>query len=173
MLVPALVYKEELLKQFAKEMYTDRYFYYMGYTLGHELPTIDDSDNVFRWAIVDPKFNVVLGYFAYAISSVCSSVSNFGWYSFSETGTSLRLGAISKLVISDIKDKMNELFSQWHKVTWEMVSGNRVEPLYDKLLEEAASKGYQTYKNISHDCTKDQYGNFHDSIEYEVINPNK
>lgn len=40
MLVPAILYKEEIEKAFAKELYTNDYFYYYGFAYGNSLPEI-------------------------------------------------------------------------------------------------------------------------------------
>ena len=53
MLVPAITYKDKLDELFAKEVYTERYFYYVGYAYGFELPKIEVRDNYYQWAIVD------------------------------------------------------------------------------------------------------------------------
>lgn len=166
MLVPALYYKDELLKKFAKEIYSDRYFYYMGYRHGHQLPNIDDSDYGYRWAIVDD--DKVIGYFAYRIDVDVNSAASFGLYSFRDVDKNISRTAAR--LIEDVYQKMFELFDQYHRVSWSVVSGNPIEATYDRILQEAADRGYQTYRNTSHDCCKDNQGNYHNSIEYEVIN---
>lgn len=40
MLVPAILYKEEIENAFAKKLYTNDYFYYYGYVYGNGLPEI-------------------------------------------------------------------------------------------------------------------------------------
>lgn len=172
MLVPALACKDEILKKFAKEMYSDRYFWYMGYALGHELPSIDDSDGNFRWAIVDDKDpENILGYFAYRINLEWSSATSFGWYAFQNDNSCL--GKNVAYVVSDIKDKMFELFANYHRTAWCMIGDNPVESAYNKILKEAESQGYTIFKEVSHDCVKDEKGNYHDSIEFEVLNYSK
>ena len=170
MLVPALYYKDEILKKFAKEMYSESYFYYMGYRHGHQLPKVDESDFNYRWAIVDE--DKVIGYFAYRVNvDYGNSVTSFGLYSFRDEDKNISRATVR--LIEDVYNKMFELFSQYRRVSWCVVSGNPVERTYDRLLEEAAELGYETYKHTSHDCCKDNQGNYHDSIEYEVINKKK
>jgi len=67
MLVPAIIYKDELEKKFQNEIYTERYFYYVGYAYGFELPKIEVRDNYCQWAIVDKDEydEELLGYLAY------------------------------------------------------------------------------------------------------------
>lgn len=80
MLVPAIIYKDELEKMFAKELYTEDYFYYYGYKYGACLPEITANDYDVKYAIVNHKG--LIGYFAYKIDEANDTVCNFGLYSF-------------------------------------------------------------------------------------------
>lgn len=44
MLVPAVLYKNEILKKFQEKLYTKEMFYYMGYVHCHELPDLTPRD---------------------------------------------------------------------------------------------------------------------------------
>ena len=63
MLMPAIAYKEEIEKAFAKDLYSKEYFYYCRYVGCGSLPEIRAEDNCYQYAIVD-KVRVV-GYLAY------------------------------------------------------------------------------------------------------------
>ena len=52
MLVPAILYKDEILKAFSRELYTEDYFLYNGYAHCNTLPEIRLENNVYQFAIV-------------------------------------------------------------------------------------------------------------------------
>jgi hypothetical protein len=168
MLVPAICYKEELLKKFSKEIYTDRYFLYAGYPHSHQLPVIDDSDDNYRWAIVDkdpesddPSNLVPIGYLAYKVYSDTNSVENFGLYAFEDIPKSSCLG-------TDVRDKLIELINTYHRVSWRMIGGNPIQHSYDWVVKKYNGNIVQL-----HDVLKDSYGNYRDEFIYEIINPEK
>lgn len=160
MLVPAMAYKDKLLEKFAKEMYTDRYFYYVGYGHSHSLPQITDSDNTYQWAIMsDDK---IVGWFAYKIYSDIDSVENFGLYSFNDDDSSIMRNALS--LGKDVYNKMEELIKSYHKVSWRVIGGNPVIGSYDRLC-----KKFYGNKVHLHDTCKDNHGKYHDEFIYEII----
>lgn len=168
MLIPALCYKEEMLKKFAAEMYSDKYFLYMGYAHGHTLPNLDDSDHNYRWAIVDkdpesdnPDDKILIGYLAYRIYSDTNSVENFGLYAFDNTPKDSCLG-------TDVRDKLIELINTYHRVSWRMIGGNPIQHAYDWVVKKYNGNVVQL-----HDVTKDLQGNYRDEFIYEIINPER
>ena len=78
MLEPAIAHRDELVSLFAKEIYSDDYFYYVGYPHWFGIPEIgtasgDEGWNCdVRWAILDDE--KVIGYFAYRIDSIFNSI---------------------------------------------------------------------------------------------------
>ena len=84
MLKPAMLYKEELLRKFSEEMYSDRYFYYCGYPFQYDLPKIVDSPNDREYAVISNDDETkVIGYIAYREDSYTSCAYNFGLSHFS------------------------------------------------------------------------------------------
>ena len=61
MLVPAVLYIEDIQKAFAKELYSRDYFYYNGYAHCNTLPEINLEDNVYHFAIVSKEEKLVGG----------------------------------------------------------------------------------------------------------------
>lgn len=155
MLVPAISRSEELAKKFAAEIYTEKYFFYCGYQHTHELPKFTAEDNHYRWAIVRESDNEVVGYVAYFIDGVTDTVRNFGLYSFGD-------GDIT--VGADMKELMWDLICGHHRVEWCVVCGNPAEISYDWLC-----KRYGGNKVVLHQCVKDNYGIYHDSAIYEIV----
>lgn len=153
MLVPALLYKDKLLELFAKEMYTDNYFLYMGYLHGHQLPNITDEDCTYQWAIINSN-DEVIGYLSYRIYG--DSVINFGLYSFDRG---------NPIVGKELFNKMEELAKNYHRIEWHMVGGNPVKKHYDKFCQK-----YNGNVIVLHDVMKDSNGNYRDEYIYEIIN---
>lgn len=172
MLAPAIAYKDELLKKFAKEIYTEKYFYYIGYGHAHDLPQIADSnsDNAYMYAILDIRKEII-GWFAYRIYTDTNSVENFGLYAFDDPDYSIVRNALT--LGRDVHSKLYELVEQHHRVSWRAISGNPVINSYDGLLKEFSNKGYMVNSVRLHDITVDAKGTYHDEIIYEVINERK
>ena len=167
MLVPAIVYKDEIEKQFAKRMYSDDMFYYQGYAHGHEMTEIKPQDNVYQWAIVgynlkDYARNFVIGYFAYRIDPATDNVYNFGLYSFDKGNA---------LIGYDVFKKMEELINEHHRIEWRCVGGNPALRGYKKFAMRIATKHPHWIVNMHQmrDVTKDNQGNYHDEYIFEIV----
>lgn len=166
MLVPAICYKDEITEQFAKEVYSDRAFYYIGYGHAHCLPTIEVRDGIYQWAIVNG--DKLLGYFAYSIDLETDCVDRFGLYGFDE-GTAAERAAV---IGSDVADKLDELVTNHHRVSWRVIEGNPVKRVYDCLIDRYSAT-YSTTVVQLHDVTRDNHGSYCDEFIYEIINPSR
>ena len=158
MLKPAILYKEELEKKFGNEIYTEKYFYYIGYAYGFELPHIETHDCYYQWAITEKIDNFtdrVVGYLAYRIDAQTDNVDRFGLYSFVEG---------NQTVIKDTYNMLEKLVRDHHRVEWRVIDGNHAKRGYDAFCKK--HKG-----NIVclHDVTKDLKGNYHNEYIYEII----
>ncbi len=156
MLKPAILYKEELLKKFSEDIYTERYRFYSGYTYGFELPTIEVKDNHYQFAILEDVSERLIGYLAFSIDTYTNSVYNFGLYSFDE-------GNIT--VIWDTYKMLERLIKKHHRIEWRCIGGNHAERGYDHFC-----KKHNGIKHILHDATKDADGNYVNVFIYEIIN---
>lgn len=154
MLKPAILYKSEIEKLFAEVMYSDDYFYYMGYAHGHVLPEVKPTDNIYQWAIVN-KANEVIGWFAYRIDQETDSVYNFGLYSFDKGNV---------LIGKDVFEKMEELIARYRRVEWRVIEGNPVIRSYDKLCEK-----HNGNKVTFHKITKGPDGTYRNEYIYEIL----
>jgi hypothetical protein len=155
MLVPAILYKAEIESAFAKELYTDGYFYYSGYAHCGSLPEINAEDLVYQYAIID-KSEKLIGYICYQVTSSGDCAYNFGLYSFDRGNC---------IIGKDLYEKMEELVSTYHRVEWRMVGGNPVQKHYD-----AFCKRHNGNRVTLHDMCKDKYGKYHNEYIYEIIN---
>lgn len=155
MLVPAILYKDQLTKAFSEIMYTDNYFYYNGCGYCHSLPEIKPQDNVFQFACITGEANTVVGYFAYTISPETDTVWQFGAYSF--YGKNPVFG-------KDVLAEMKRLIKEHRRIEWRMIGDNPVQPVYDRLC-----KHYGGNKVVLHDVCKDNHSKFHDEHIYEIL----
>lgn len=187
MLVPAIVYKEEIKKQFAKRMYDEDMFYYQGYAYGHEMTEIEPQDNLYQWAIVGQitekeatiipaaennalkwipyKYHYgqkLIGYFSYRINPATDNVYNFGLYSFDKGNA---------LVAHDVFKKMEELIKEHHRVEWRCVGGNPALRGYENFATRIAEEIPYLKVNIHQmiDVAKDNQGRYHDEYVFEIV----
>lgn len=155
MLEPALLHKEELLKKFAKVMYTHEYFLYSGWPNDYRMPNISDEGECRRYAVIN-KDGEVTGYIAYTIDPSLLSVSSFGLYSFTD--------GLNMTLAKDLSELMESLIKTYHRIEYQMVGGNPVEKSYDRFI-----KKYGGEKHVLHDYLRDNYGKVHDRVIYEII----
>lgn len=158
MLVPAICYKDEIERLFAREIYTDKYFYYSGYAHSHELPNISAKDYEYQYAIVTSA-DKLIGYLAYRVDTSSNCAYNFGLYSFDKG---------NPLIGKDLFGKMEELVKQYHRVEWKMISGNPVQRHYDRFCVK-----HHGNIVVLHDVCKDSKGKWHDEHIYEIVNERK
>ena len=156
MLVPAILYKKEILTKMQEYNYTEDMMYYTGY-LGNALPSIEEDTNgkLYQYAIVND--GKLIGYFTYQIDWYNSCVYNFGLYSFDKNNRQIGL---------DIYKELKKLINDYHihRIEWRMVSGNPVEKHYDKFCQK-----YHGKKLVLTDVLKDRYGKYHNDVIYEII----
>ena len=158
MLLPAILYKEQITKEFQKQYFTEDMFFETG-CLEQWSPQIFDNleQGKFQYAIVNND-NKLIGYLSYEIDYYASQVYKFGLISFDKGNL---------IVARDLFNKLEELVSKFHRVEWRMVGGNPVERNYDRFCEKHHGK-----KHILKDAIKDAKGNYRDNIIYEIITEN-
>ena len=154
MLKPAILFKDELEKLFSAEIYTDRYFYYVGYPYEFELPNISIRDGYYQWVMVDEN-DTILGYLAYHVDVYADSVDRFGWYSFSDG---------NQTVIRDCYEKLEELIREHNRVEWRVIEGNHAKRGYDNFC-----KKHNGNCVCFHSVTKDTKGNYLNEYVYEIV----
>lgn len=157
MLVPAILYKEQIATEFFKRYYTDEMMYYQGW-LGSDYaePTSTPGENNIQYAIVDSDKNL-LGYFCYYRDWYSNVVNRFGLFSFSKGN--LTIGR-------DVYAEVSKLLSEVHRFEFRMLGGNPVERHYDKFCATHNGNKY-----ILKDAMRDRHGIYHDDVIYEIINP--
>ena len=155
MLVPAILYKEQIKKEFQKYYYTTDMVYETG-CMCNWSPEIAECPNEsqFQYAIVD-KNEKLIGYLGYSVDWYASKAYNFGLFSFDRG---------NPLVGRDVFDKLEELIKTLHRVEWRAVGGNPACRGYDSFIER-----HNGTKHILKDSIKDKNGEYHDDIIYESV----
>ena len=157
MLVPAILYKEEIQTKMLEYNYTEDMMYYTGY-LGNSLLSIEENNDgsLYQYAIVTREGRLI-GYFTYWIDWYSSCAYNFGLFSFDRHNVTIGLD-----VYRELKKLINDY--HLHRVEYRMVSGNPAEKHYDKFC-----KKYHGRKIVFTDAFKDRCGKYHNSVVYEII----
>lgn len=157
MILPAILYKDQIEHEFKRHYYTDEMMYYNGY-IDNSYPTVSENPNesTFQWAVVNDNGNLI-GYISYYVDWYSKSATRFGIFSF-EKGNVL----MGKAVIQVLNDLLYKY--KMHRISWLMVSGNPVEDSYDRFCEK-----HHGCKYILRDVFKDRLGEYHNSCQYEII----
>lgn len=170
MLKPALMYKEKIEKCFAEIMYSEDFFYYVGWAHCHYLPEIKPEDNRYQWAVVDgydkdivERFltgndehqEKVIGYISYRVNPDVDSVSQFGVISFDKG---------NPIVGRDLYRIIKNLVKRYRRIEWHMIGGNPIEHNYDRICAK-----FNGNKVVLHDVCKDNNGIFRDNVIYEIL----
>lgn len=157
MLVPAILYKDEIIKNLKRQLYEDEMMYYSGWA-GCNLPQIpDEFDGTnYKFAIIDEN-NKVIGYFAYSYNMHSKCLNNFGLYAFDKNNS---------IIGKDIFCAIRHMIKAYnpHRMEYSMIGGNPVERHYDNFCRRHNGK-----KIILTDVFKDRYGEYHDMTIYEII----
>lgn len=159
MLVPAILYKNEIENMMKLYSYSDEMMLYSGY-LGSSIPCISENadGSMYHYAIIDEKNNnKLIGFFTYNIDWYVSSVNCFGLFSFDKN---------NRIIGLDVRRELNKIINEYHihRMEWRMIGDNPVERHYDKFC-----KKYNGKKFILTDTVKDKYGKYHNDVIYEII----
>ena len=154
MLVPAILFKDQITSEFQRIYYTEDMMYLTG-CLEQWSPDISTNpeEGKFDFAIVSN--DKLIGYLSYRIDYYCSKAYNFGLLSFDRG---------NPVVGEELFNKMEELTKKLRKIEWRMVGGNPVEKHYDKFCKKHGGN-----KHILKDSIRDMNGNYRDDIIYEII----
>ena len=156
MLVPAILYKDEICRGFMEYNYTEDMIYYTGY-LGNSLPSIEENNDGYKYqyAIVDN--GKLIGYFTYQIDWYVSCAHCFGLFSFDRN---------NKIIGLDVYRELKKIINDYHihRIEWRMIGGNPVEKHYDRFC-----KKYHGKKFVLTDAIKDRCGKYHNDVIYEII----
>ena len=161
MLVPAILFKNQIERYSDELRYSEKMMFYNGCTeTGRIQISIDPTEGRYQWAIIDENENLI-GYISYMIDYFSSNIYGFGLIAFSDNKQLMASGILE--AIRHIK-KMNA-----HRIEWRCVSDNPASYGYDKIIEFMAKSNYICHKHNLTDTFKDAYGKYHSCIIYELI----
>lgn len=154
MLKPAILYKDQITRKLQEIVYSDDFFYYSGIAHDHDIPDVKLQNNMYYWAVVDSKDNVI-GCIIYRIHIPTDCAYSFGIISFDKGNILLPL---------DLVRLLTKLIHRHHRVEWRMIGNNPVKPHYDKFCMKYGGR-------ILHlkDASVDLDGNYVDDYIYEII----
>lgn len=162
MLVPAILFKDQIERKFNEQLYTQDFFYYAGYDGATYIPEIKREDFLFQYAIIDdnkPSDQQLVGYFSYRFDALSDTINNFGLYSFDRG---------NYIIGRDIIEKMRELVRSHHRVEWRMIGGNPVKRHYDRFCRRYGGNIVKL-----HEAVRTPSGEYADEYIYEIINSEK
>lgn len=165
MLVPAVLYKDEIVKEMQKYFYTDDMLYETA-CLDNWTPNILDNpdERTFQYAIAD-KYHKLLGVIMYNVDWYTSKAYNFGLFSFDR-------GNI--IVGKDVYTHAIKLVNSYHRVEWRAVGGNPACKSYDRFIAKMSEyTNIFVEKHVLKDGIKDRDGYYHDDLIYGIINRNR
>lgn len=159
MLVPAILYKNDIEEKLRMRYYTDEYFYYVG-GIGADVPEIvpiDSEGTEYQYAcLVDDRIE---GYFSFKINWNSRMMYYLSIYGF---------GSKRYTFIKEVLSMILMVIHEWkvHRVEWCCVEGNKSKPMYDRFIKKIGGMPNILYKR---DVLKDRTGKYHGIYIYEVI----
>lgn len=154
MLVPAILYKEQIIKEFQKLYYTEDMLFETG-SIGNRCPEIKDRPEDYEMQFAIVSGDKLIGYLGYYIDWYADNAYNFGLISFDRG---------NPIIGKSLFNELERLIKRHHRIEWRMVGGNPVERNYDQFCEL-----HRGNKHILKDAIRDSEGNYHDDIIYEII----
>ncbi len=158
MIVPAIVYKDEIEKWSDLHRYSESMFLYNGSPQQARINVLtDDTEGRYQWAIIDRDAKLV-GYISYNIDYFSSCAYSFGLVAFTDDHRSLALGILS--AIKHLKHL------NLHRIEWRCISDNPAKAKYLKIIEQLHRK----YNQLTlHEYIKDESGKYHDMDIFEIF----
>lgn len=171
MLIPAIIYKEEIEKQFALLQYTDKMLWYTGSIDNYDMEVKTEGDKC-AFAIVHG--GQVVGYISFRVDWYCSMAYNFSLIKFMDiyfNCTKQEYRGSTPLMASAIREVIRKVEDfNLHRIDFRCVSGNPAEIKYWRILKLVEKSGKWYWHGIKFtDNIKDRQGKYHDTICYELI----
>ena len=175
MLVPAIVYKDELIKKFDRLRYSDKAVWFNGCIENGGLNiTEETTDGKFQYAIVDREerflcngdtkhIDKVVGYLGFYIGFYDRGVWGIGLVSFDDKPNPVITSAIREAI---------KMFQDYdlHRIEFRAIEGNPAVERYDKIATKFASNNPYTFtKHRMRDVFRDRKGFYRDSYIYEFL----
>lgn len=171
MLVPAIVYKEELLKKFDLLRYSDKAVWFNGCIENGSFQISDEpSEGRFQYAIVEKELTLdcqeitrVVGYLGFYVGFYDRGVWGVGLISFDDEPNPIITSAVREMI---------RIFKEYnlHRIEFRAIEGNPAVERYDRLAMLFVSKYPYSFTRLKMtDVFRDRRGYFRDSYIYEFL----
>ena len=157
MLVPAIMYEEELKKKMRSIWFEDKYKYYIYNNYCSDIQIDKDSWNKHQFVSIDSNGNII-GYIAYEVCRQTNACERMAAINF--TDNIAIFGMDLGQALKDIFEKF-----KFRKLNFSVVVGNPIERSYDKLIQKYNGRIVGVYK-------KDALlidGEYYDKKAYEIM----
>lgn len=160
MLRAAQLYSEDLIYEFEKTWYEDKYKYYINGSTYEELDVGTDTNNSHQFVSVN-TYGDIVGYIAYDVDRNTDNVNHLCAINFSPSKATF--GADLIQAVDDIFMKFN-----FNKINFDVVVGNPAEAMYDKFIKMCKGRIVGTLKKH----IKLMDGKIYDTKIYEITREN-
>jgi len=143
MLVPAICYKDELMKQYDLLRYSDKAVYFNGcIEFGRLYINEEPSEGHFQYAIIEEKTKELVGYLGFHVDFYSQGVWGIGLINFREKP--------SFAITSAIREALYQIEQyDLHRIEFRAIEGNPAVKRYDKLINKLKDSTIWTAKK---DC---------------------
>lgn len=157
MLVPAQLYKKELLNEYVKTWYKPENIYYTGWT-GDSLPDIPDNNYDSHHFVSVDKCGNIVGYISYSVDWISMNADRFGIISFDKGNL---------IFVKDVYKAIRDLFEVYHmnRISWFCYTDNPAIRGYRNFIKQHGGKECGYYRQSA----KLQDGKLHDSVIFEIL----
>lgn len=157
-LVPAVIYKQQIIEESKKLYYTDAELYYVGWVGNMPVNILDEdeSGSIYQYAICDMN-DKLIGYIAYRLDLYTSQAYNFGLISFDKGN--ILIGYAVKEIMDKLINK-----NKVHRIEFRCVGGNPAKKAYDRFCKRYNGRCIEL-----RDTIRDEYGRYHNEYIYEIL----
>jgi len=153
----AFQYKEKLQQEYMKILCDERYrYYHCAPWINYDIEIKDSGWSCLQFVSVD-KDNNVIGYFTANVDRVCEEASGLGIINFT--------GEYNLEFSRDLKLFINNLLTEFRKVSFAVVIGNPIEKMYDRYINKYNGR----IVGIRKEEAKLQDGKYYDMKLYEIF----
>lgn len=165
-LIPAIRYKDEIIKASDALRYSDNMMYYNGCMEHGRIYIHEDYDNggKYQWAIVD-KYENLVGYIAYDVDHFARAAYSFGLIAFREDPDAIKAMAMG------IRHAIRHLEAMHlHRIEFRCIWDNPARKRYEGIIKLMVKKhGYQALGFHLTDVFRDEFGEYHDCAIFELL----
>ena len=129
MLKAAILFKDKIEEEFTKLWYSEKLFFYQGYS-ECGIHTIGDKSGLtkYEYAIVNHN-NELIGFFTYSLDYPTKCIERFGLIHFTDSD--------HYTFMKDVINKISEVYKtgNWNRIEFYCVGDNPAEKIYDKMMK--------------------------------------